>query len=570
MRKILSGLLAIIMLFSMVGCNLGNPGGGGITVINIMNTGGGIGRKWLDDAIVRYQKDNPNIKFNVEHNIDTGVGTMATSGYSIYFVEQGGIGELAASGKLLDITDILTEKSETRDGNAVSIVDKIRPEAVEMMKGYDGKYYAVPHFTIFSGMSYDYDLFTERGYFFADYNAEVKAGKVTNFVSPYGNAKFVAPGNTEVAKSVGNDGIAGTYDDGLPTTLVELCILCAKMYASGTTPIEHNGTVDHYVSSLLKGLWASTDAGKGISAFFDYSGQMEVVTGFDNTQVLFTGATDSISKPITEMKTITEETGYLTYQAVSKYYSVAFIQMMLDKGWISEDYTSKTVTPGIAQLKFICNGQNEGDRTYGMLVEASHWYNEAEFNGSFKQYDLLTGETGSGAQRDLRWMPLPTDLDEPVTGPENARGNVMTQASDSYAFINANIAANTNLVKEVKKFFKFLYSDAELSHFTGETGILRGHINYDLTPEDEAKLSSFDDSIFQMYRTANVSLNVSKKQSYLRNASTLLQKATWPTYKGSLYHSIFSPFSYGGKSPEVYQGLTVSKTDWESTYYVAD
>ncbi len=570
MRKILSGLLAIVMLFSMVGCV--QPGGGQ-TVINIMNTGGGIGRKWLDDAIVRYQKDNPNIKFNVEHNIDTGVSTMATSGYSIYFVEEGGIGELAASGKLLDISDIITEKTEMRGGEAVSIEDKIKPEALDMMKGYDGKYYALPHFTIFSGMSYDYDLFTESGFFFAKDGLTAKDGAV-RFDSDFGSAFFVPANNTQVAKSVGNDGIPGTFDDGLPTTLVELCILCQKMVTSGTTPIEHNGTVDHYITSVIKALWASLDGGESIKSFFDYDGQIDMVTSYNATTPFISGAPATIAKPIIQRQNITEAEGYKAYYSASKYYSVAFIQMMVELGWISKDYTSKTVTPGNAQLKFISNGQHEDGSTYGMLVEASHWYNEAEMNKSFEEYDKLTGVPGSGAQRDLRWMPLPTDLDERVTGEGNARGNVIAQSSDSYAFINSNILYESNeYINEVKKFFKFLYSDAELSHFTGETGVLRAHINYDLTDEDEARLSSFDKSIFDMVysENTNVSLNVSTKKSYLRNASILLQNAIWPNVKGhGLYQSVFSPLAAGYKTPDIFEGLAVDQAKWESTYYVTD
>ena len=571
MRKILSGLLALIMMVSLVGCNLTQgPGGGGETVINIMNTGGGIGRKWLDDAIIRYRKDNPNIKFNVEHNIDTGVGTMATSGYSIYFVEQGGIGELAASGKLLDISDILTEKSETRDGQSISILDKIKPEAVEMMKGFDGKYYALPHFTIFSGMSYDYDLFTDRGFFFADYNATVDGTNVESYQSIYGEAKFVMAGKTDVAKSVGNDGIPGTYDDGLPTSFQELCILCARMKQKNTTPIEHNGTVKHYMSNVYKGLWASLSVGKAMTSFYNYSGEIDVVTDVDNSAGLIQGVT-SIPKPVTEKKTVTEKDGYLSYYAVEKYYAIAFVELMKEKGWVSADLTGTTVSPGDAQLKFISNGENGDGSTYGMLVESSHWYNEAELNGSFADYDKLTGEPGSGAARDIRWMPLPTSLEEEVTGTENARGNVLQQASDSYAFINANIRSNPTLVKEVKKFFKFLYSDAELSHFTGTTGVLRAHLNYELTEEDDANLSSFDRSIVQMYNTANVVINVSDKQTYIRNASTLPAKGTKPTIKGSLYHSVFDPiFTLGCKTYETFQGLIVDKATWESTYYVED
>ena len=569
-KKLLSGVLALSMMASL---GLTACGGGGDTsgavMINIMNTGGGVGRVWLDDAIERYQKDNPHVMFNIEHNIDTGVGTMANSGYAIYFVEQGGVAQLSASGKLLDISDVLTTKNEQRDGEKISILDKVRPEARAMLQGFDGKYYALPHFTLYSGLSYDAELFREKGFYFADYNLTADSVNVIEYNTPYGKGKFVGAGKTDVQKSVGNDGVHGTYDDGLPTTLEELCILCAYMLKCETDPILLNGTVNHYLNgSVVKSLWAALAGYEQMRACYDYSGEIDYVVGYEDAT--WFGNATSTKLPKTEKRTLTEATGYMSHATAGKYYATAFTALMKDKGWISADYKSNTVTPGTAQAQFICNGYNDSGRTYGMLVEATHWYNEAIANKSFKTYELLSEKENTAMTRDIRMMPWPTAVEGRVTGPENARKETRIQSASSYAFVNKNIEKNTTLVSEVKKFLSFLYTDAELSKFDGTTGVTRGYLNYKVESEDLAKLSIYQSSVQEIVSNSNVVYNVASNDTFVRSSGTLEMPTLCKISNPMGFMTYLDALNAGKSVKDIFEATQWSQNEWETTYYVAD
>ena len=105
------------LMFTTVLTACGGGGDSGKTEIKIMNYGGGVGRVWLDEACARFAKANEEtvfeegkkgVTFKIEHNLSTGVETMKSSTYNIYFDEgTGNIASLARTGSLLDISDVL-------------------------------------------------------------------------------------------------------------------------------------------------------------------------------------------------------------------------------------------------------------------------------------------------------------------------------------------------------------------------------------------------------------------------------------------------------------------------------
>ncbi len=567
-KKVLSSVLALSMMASL-GLTACDPAGGSgeAGTINIMNTGGGVGRVWLDNAIERYQEENPHVDFEIEHNISTGVATMADSGFNIYFVEEGGIAELAASNKLLDISDVLTAKTETRDGVAISILDKVKPEARAMLQGFDGKYYALPHFTLYSGPTYDAELFREKGFYFADYDLTADGSNVIGYNTPWGMAKFVGAGKTDVEKSVGNDGVHGTYDDGLPTTLEELCMLCTYMNQKGTDPILLNSTVTHYISSTFKSLWASIGGAEQFRAAFEYTGEIDYVVDYDSANIV---GSSSIKKPLTEKKTVTEATGYMAYNTEAKYYATAFLKMMQENNWFSSITAKPNRTPFDAQFDFINNGYNSDGKTYGMLVECTHWYNEAIASEAFEDYEVLSNKENTAMTRDVRMMPLPTAITGRVTGPDNARKETRIQSSDSYAFVNKNIEEDTVLVEEVKKFLTFLYSDAELTKFDGVTGVTRGFMNYKVVDEDAAKLSAYQNSVKEIVSKSDVVYNVASNDTYLRNSSLLCMPTIGRVLNPFGHMTYLDAFNANRTVKDCFEYTQFTKEEWEANYYVAE
>lgn len=98
------------------------------------------------------------------------------------------------------------------------------------MSESDGKthYYAIPHYSAYTGIIYDIDLFDENLYYFAK--------------TPTGSALeelFVA--DNTVARSAGPDGVEGTDDDGLPATYDEFFKLCEYIKQGAATPLVWTG-----------------------------------------------------------------------------------------------------------------------------------------------------------------------------------------------------------------------------------------------------------------------------------------------------------------------------------------
>ena len=120
--KSMAALLALSALVSSgAGCGSVTETGNDstTTVIKVSNFGGGIGRKWLDEAGARFQelvKDKEyeagkkGVKFEITHAIGATCVNMKTSGDNIFFL-QDKYSEYFSEiqkGAVLDITDVVT------------------------------------------------------------------------------------------------------------------------------------------------------------------------------------------------------------------------------------------------------------------------------------------------------------------------------------------------------------------------------------------------------------------------------------------------------------------------------
>ena len=111
----------------------------------------------------------------------------------------------------MDITEAVTEPL-TEYGEQGSIEDKMTTQQQNWFK-VNGSYYAIPHYEGYYGMFYDVDTFDERNLFMTD------SGTFTNYSG----------------RGKGVDGVAGTYDDGLPATYEEFLEEKQKIIESGVS-----------------------------------------------------------------------------------------------------------------------------------------------------------------------------------------------------------------------------------------------------------------------------------------------------------------------------------------------
>lgn len=393
---------------------------------------------------------------------------------------------LAAEGKALQIDDIVAEFDNVID-------DGIK----ERMKGSDGHYYSMPHYSGYANMSYNKDIFDAYNLYFAapDAPADAVVEKASKYM-PYTDGKYYTDSskwgvarfkkNKDVKKSCGPDGEYGTPDDGLPSSLEELLVLCDKMTSnsgsSKVNPFTLSSGSTVYSFFLLDTLWASLAGADAMrSAYCDWnSTQVEVVTGYTDEDLFYAGS--GIKKPTTELVTLNDDNGYKMYDMSARYYALGILEIANKNEWIS----MKNTTSAATQWDFVYGNRNaeldKKDDQSAFLIDGSYWYAEAKSNS-----DDFIGKYKKRYKADpnVSLWPAPVQLSGQVTE-HNGKEPVILDILASQLYINKKIANDENHLRAVKDYVRFLYSQTELKNFTESTSFdIAMTYNYDMTKLDK-------------------------------------------------------------------------------------
>ena len=526
-------------------------------VLRVYNQQNAVGDTWLENAAKRFEEKYADTAFSDGKkgvqvtvlgttNDQNITNSMQTSGYQMYFARPSeSIIELAQMGLLKDITDVVCEPL---DGEDKSIQDKIYDETRSSYL-IDGKYYALPHYEAYAGLTYDLDLFTKNNLFFAD------GENGDYYASQFGGAYFVQ--SEDDTRSCGPDGMYGTQDDGLPSSLEEFLILCDYMdNMYDIAPLSFAGAHPNYANLMVSALWASLAGQEKMNTVYTHQGQIEVVVGFAN-EPLFDGI-EYIQTPITEMVNITEDNAHLAYDMVERYYATAIMEIAETEGWFTQDSYKGTTRYIDAQNDFVLGGVGYYEKI-GMLIEGSWWHNEATENDVFDDYAAFTD---SDEPRNLAWMSLPAQLYGSVTE-GNGYEQTLTVAESAYAFINANVDATTENI--CKEFLRFLYSDEELQCFTQETGMLKA-VEYQMTDNQLSEMDTFQRSVYTAKISGNTVRESMDNQVYLTNRATLSIHWTAalyrPTVGGRAYGSYIQAILQGHTAAEIFNATRISQNAW--------
>lgn len=532
----------------------------------------GYGTDWIKDAEIEferrfadkeYEPGKKGVDLKIEYTKSQGCASMKSSGDVIYISTQGFSGrELAVIGSSRDITDWVTEKYDERDGVKLSIADKIDPAYQPALSHIPGTYYALPGQNSTQGLSYDKELFDSKGYYIADPSEtnveEHKAyGRTVRFIK-----------NKNGKKSIGADGVYGTYDDGLPTALTELIVLCDLLASSKkggkVTPFEMTGAQPEYMSYMSRGLGYSLAGPHGVRSLLDFTGEFEYVESFSKTKgdYILDGI-DYIQRPIVKTVNITEEPNkqYLLTQTAARFYQNAFVDIIYNEGWLHKDATTKTVSHIQAQGNFLMSGQLGVSKT-AFFIDGSYWYTEAVQNNKMQEYTELTGNE----TRDVAWMPLPVNFDDPIFTADKAAKRVMVnEANTDFIVINAR-EKNEGKLKVCKDFIQMIYSDEWLSYYSGSTGATRTAMNYEIKDEDMAKLSTFHYSVMNMANdTEHVTWTnlTTENARYMTNVKTFREMFSWPNVGGVEYSAgPFPAVRAGHHAQAIFESLFWSEADW--------
>lgn len=432
-RLLALGLVALMTASVLTGCGgKGEKDGddsSSKTQLYVSIYNGGFGSDWLEKVAKQFEEENDDVqvvllKGKDEYSTIVSQLQANTARADVYFSDGVNLTEMVQLDLIADITDIVTAPSTDADGNETTIESRIREEYLNYLQ-MDGKYYALPYVTGLAGVVYDHDLFAEKGWL------------------TYGD---------------GPDGVAGTYDDGLPATMDEFKELLGRMANQGVFPFIWTGQYSFYADYLLNSLWAQYE-------------------GVDNYNL-----TNTFEGEDSTLGTITPQNAYKLFEQEGRLKALEIVEMIAhNSSYYSPDAPKTSTSHTTAQANFVLS--NRTSAPIAMLIEGIWWENEAR--GVFNQAD---GAENYGT-RDFRFLSLPK-----MEGQKDSR-SVLYSTNDTTAVF---IRKNTEKMDVAKRFVQYTSSEAALKTFTLETGCIRP-FNYTLEEDEFNSLSKFAQNAWTMY-----------------------------------------------------------------------
>ncbi len=582
-KKVTMLTLAGLMAFSTVACGGGGESSGGKTVVRLDAFESGYGVQWIRDSEVEFEKrfaehsfeegkKGVDLKLNITKSMD--IDGMSSSGTDIYMMGTNNYPySLARKRFIADLSDVVNEKYDDRNGTQVSIADKIKDEFLPALKGTDDHIYGLPlNEGIAGGLSYDKELFDKNNFYIAD---PVSNGTNTaDDLEPYSDfglsTNFIAHKNAK--KSCGADGKYGTYDDGLPTALTELLLLCSKIKDTNSawSPLTIGGTVNGYSKNLINALAMSMGGYEEARALYDFEGDVTYVTGYSNDNIFET--IDWLKKPTVDTVTIDGKNAYLATQTEARYYANAFVDIAVNKGWFSADANSNTTTHTDTQGNFICGGLTNNLPVSAMIIEGSYWWTEATEANKFEYYKTLSGGKDR-EDRDIRWMALPVTIDEPIFTKEDKKvATLISTSTTEYVVVNRKTENKPGTFAAVKEYLKMIYSDEGMDKYTASTGCRRLGMEYEITQATKDNMPNFNKSLFDLQSSDMVKTvyATSNKTTVLSNFIYLTGYYARPAISVGTnviqYANALNALREGRTAKEIFESTLIDAEEWDALY----
>ena len=419
---------------------------------------------------------------------------ITSSTMDVYFAEHFYYYEGISKGVFLDITDVVTGMNS--DGK--TILSKFAPEQQEYYS-YNGKYYGIPHYSYYTGLVYNVDIFEDNLLYFSN-NSAINGGFITSLTA----TRSLGPdGKTGVI-----DGIDYSEDDGLPATYEEFFKLCDRMVDCDVIPFTWSGQYGKaYYTGVLSRLMMS----------FEGYDQTLLNFTFDGTATnLVESISDSGEITYKEPTVITPENGYEMYSTAGRYWALKFGEQMFSKRdyYDFEKVASDTDSHTDAQTRFVLSNYDPAQKPIAMLVEGSYWDNEAADVGAFNALESIY----KVSRKDTRFgfMPMPK-----VDASHVGEKDVLTDGAGTLAFINSNVEKRCpEKIEILKEFVKFAHTDESLREYTVKTNSFKA-LNYDLTESDKTQLTYFTKSLTNLLERSDVIYQLSTTQKFIDNQSKL-------------------------------------------------
>lgn len=411
---------------------------------------GGYGLTWLKEAKERFEALYPDYQIMIdtgkdEYLSDTLRSNIKTNRQDMYVGVAMTYNDFLEDGTLLDLTEAM-QTPLTEFGETKTIEEKMNESLKNWYQTSDGKYYAVPYAESYHHMIYDVDLFDEYNLWFKD------------------GGGFVS--STEDKKSAGQDGVYGTYDDGLPVTYSDFFALCDRMVARGITPLTWNGiATDAYLTNFMANVIADYE-GENFNTNYSYNGKTTILKSYDFTE---SAANTFVLDPsVTETVTVTSDNfqDYM-YRTTGKYYAAKFAKdLVSNPAYRTYNYAESHTA---CQRSYLMSNMDGVNKPIAMLIEGEWWMNEA--TEVFKEMAAVD-EKYSMENRRFGIMPIPKADDD-----SSADGHTVAPFSGGWTVC---ISAKTDKADIATEFFRFLHTDEIMKLFTQHSNCFRA-FEYDVS-----------------------------------------------------------------------------------------
>mgnify|MGYP001771423328 FL=1 len=332
-------------------------------------------------------------------------------------------------------------------------------------------------------MFYDIDTFDTKNLFMTD------AGTFTNYAG----------------RGKGADGVAGTYDDGLPVNTTQFFKLLDEMKRQGMDAIGWPGANPRYMSDMLVNYSAAYEGYAQTMLNYTFKGSAENLITLSGSTVV----EDAEALPINESN------GYELRRQAGKYYALEFAERIIDGNYYSSGSFNQTSDYLDSQTKYLTSAFDNSMKEIGILIDGTWWENEASdiFESMAKRYP------GSGkGERRFGIMPFPM----PDGEESRSQSSAVVEHLMSAAFINKNIA---DYKKDLAiDFIRFCATDESLIEFTKITSAPKA-FQYDLTTQ-LSELTYFGQQVWNFKQNSQVVYKFSDTPLYYMNTS-YFQNNNW-------------------------------------------
>ena len=542
-RVIAMSAALMLSMITMASCAGGGGGGGSDkATLYVYSFTSGFGSQWFTNLIADFEEVHKNTEIDGKMGInvepvtdkkDVDAATMRGRDEVIYFLEQKDYYELVDSGYVADISDAVTKPNPYDEGGKTLESKMFEDQRTYFAREVNGKtcYYAYPHYFTSFGITYDVELFDEKGYYLAE------------GYDPTGDLQYVCIGQNDWEKTAGPDGQKGNDDDGLPATYEEFLLLCDYIATKGNdNPLlwsgEHrNAYLTHFINAL--------------AADFEGYEQMRLNFTFNGEAKNLGVAKDGEFVEDAENTVIDGSNGAELARQAGKFYAMDLYEDLYKKEYVSGDAYEETLFGSYshlsAQRDFLSLAGDKSGKRHAMLLDGSWWHEEA--TGVFNEFVDYENGKYNEKNRRVGWMPLPKS-----TKSESTK-STLYDIMYPLLLMKNGLDTNSWQYKYAIDFIQFANSDEQLAKFTQLTGCTKA-LNYSLTSQQYEDLSYFGKSYYDIYKASDIVFPYAKNDLFGGNQATFKEidntGAGSPLYKSTDYATYFTAALENGHSSEGY------------------